>query len=185
MAFGYLGAVQFWHGNWKAAINNCNQCIAVSRRLDNPLPIIWATLFRGAALFNLGDRERGLAVMGRSIEIMAGTDSVLALRFFYALYAECLAVNGNYQKAELNNRKAMALGQSGQRWGEIAGCRTQAILAAASDDPDWSRVEALMRESIEMAEKSGAATELALSIHRNADLMRSKGDEAIARAGYR
>ncbi|MFO7716870.1 AAA family ATPase [Desulfosarcina sp.] len=185
MAFGYLGAIQYWYGNWNAAMNNCSKCTDLSKKLGNSLPIIWATLFKGAALFNSGMQEQGLAVMGRSIEMMAGLDSVLALRYFYSLYGENLAVNGRFREAESANRKAAALNQSGQKWGEIAGCRTMGILAAAGRNPDWLQVETHMKKSIEISTRAGAMTELSLSLYRFANLMHQKGDVQRAQRYYR
>ena len=184
MAFGYLGAIHFWYGNWKASIKNCTTCIDVSKKLDNALPIIWGTFFKGATLFSSGKQEKGLAVMGQSMEMRESVDSVLALRFFYSLFAENLAVHGNYPEAESINRKAMAVGQSGQQWGEIASYRTMAILAAAGSHPDWRQVSANMKKSIEISINTGAVTEQVVSLYRFADLMYKKGDKDSAQAYF-
>lgn len=184
MAFGYLGTIQYYYGNWNATINNCNKCIEVSRKLGNSLPIIWAIFFKGAALFNSGEQKAGLTAISRSIEMITGLDSVLALRFFYSLYGENLAVHGNYREAESANRKAIALGQSGQIWGEIASCRTMAILAAAGSNPDWRQVKVHMHQSIEISTRTGAVTELSASLYRFAELMHRKGDQERARVYY-
>ena len=185
MAYGYLGAIQYWYGNWDATINNCNTCIDVSKKLGNSLPIIWATFFKGAALFDSGAQEQGLTVMRRATEMMAAMDSVLALRFFYSLYGEKLALNGNYRAAESVNRKAIALSQSGQKWGEIANYRTMGILAAAARNPDWRQVEANLKKSIELSTQTGAITEWLVSLYRFGDLMGKKGDADSAQHYYR
>ncbi|BBO68959.1 hypothetical protein DSCA_28890 [Desulfosarcina alkanivorans] len=185
MAFGYLGTVLFWYGNWTASINNCRQCIGLSRKLDNALPIIWGTFFKGAALFNSGRQPEGLTVMGQSIDMMANVDSVLAMRFFYALFAENLALHRKYRRAETINKKAMALGQSGQRWGDIASCRAMAILAAAQSRPDWHQVAGHMQKSIDLSPRAEAIPELVVSLSRFSDLMLKKGDLDSAHAYHR
>ena len=185
MAFGYLGSIQFWYGNWKASINNCRQCIAISRKMDNSLPIIWGTFFKGAALFNSGKQAEGLAVIEESIEMMAKVDSVLAMRFFHALFAENLAIHGNYRTAESINIKAMALGRSGQKWGDIASYRTMGIIAAAEGHPDWQHVSTCMQKSIELATSAEAIPELVVSLSRFSDLLHRKGDMDSANAYHR
>ena len=90
-------------------------CIEISKKLDNSLPIIWSSLFKGAAIFNSGRQDEGLRLMRKAIQIIERTDSVLGLRFTYSLYAECLAVRGDNLEAESANQKAMALNQSGQK----------------------------------------------------------------------
>jgi len=182
MAFGYLGSIHFWYGNWRSSINNCRQCIQISKKLDNPLPISWGTFFKGAALFHLGKQESGLSVIRQSFEMRASVDSVLALRFFYSLLAENLAMYGNHREAESINEKAMALSQSGQQWGEITNYRTMAILAAADKSPDWDSVANHMNKSLEIAIKTGAVTERVLILYRFAGLMHKKGDVVSAKA---
>jgi class 3 adenylate cyclase/tetratricopeptide (TPR) repeat protein len=184
MAFGYLGSIHYWYGNWRASINNCRKCIEISKKLGNSLPIIWATLFNGAALFDSGEQEDGLAIMDQSIEKLRNMDSVLALRFFNSLYAEKLAIRGNYKKAQSINQRAIALSDCGQKWGEVAIYRTTAILAAAEKQPDWHRVIGQMEKSIEISTRSGAITEQVTSLFCFSDLLNKKGDTDQASACY-
>jgi len=177
MAFGYLGSVQFWYGNWQESIDNCSMCIEISKKLDNPLPTSWASLFKGAAIFNSGKQDKGLRLMREAIQIIASTDSVLALRFFYSLYAECLAVHGDNLEAESVNQKAQTFKKTGQKWGEIISCRTMAILAAAESRRDWQQVDIHMGRSIKLAKEKNALPELAVSLLRYADLLEKKGDK--------
>ena len=175
MAFGYLGSVQFWYGNWQEAIDDCSMCIEISKKLDNSLPISWASLFKGAALFNSGRQDKGLKLIRESIHILTRTDSVLALPFFYSLYAECLAVHGDYAEALSVNQKAQSFNQTGQKWGEIISCRTTAILAAAESRRDWTRVDSHMERSIKLAKEKKALPELVVSLSRYADLFMQRG----------
>jgi class 3 adenylate cyclase/tetratricopeptide (TPR) repeat protein len=184
MAFGYLGAMQFWYGNWNTSIHNCTACIDISQKLNNPLPVIWGTFFKGAALFNSGEQEAGLTGMGQSIDMITRMDSVLALRYLYSLFAENLAVYGNYQEAESTNNKAMALSQSGQKWGEIINYRTMGLLSATERDPDWHQVVTHMKKSIALSTRMGAVTELVAGLYRFADIMKMKGDTDRAKAYY-
>jgi len=177
MAFGYLGSVQFWYGNWQEAIANCSMCIGISKRLDNSLKIIWASLFKGAAIFYSGSQDKGLRLMRDAIQMLVRTDSVVALRFFYSLFAECLAVHGDNLEAESVIQKAQALNQSGQKWGEIVSCRTLALLAAAESHPNWNQVESYMGKSIKLAKEREAHPELVVSLFRYADLLGQKGDK--------
>jgi hypothetical protein len=141
MAFGYLGAVHFWYGNWKASVNNSRRCIDVSRKLDNALPIIWATFFRGAARFNGGEMASGLEDMKESLRGMARMESILALRYFYSVIAECLVLFGDTAEAKSMLKKAASLEESGQKWGEIISYRTMGLLASEQKDPDWFQAE--------------------------------------------
>ncbi len=177
MAFGYLGSVQFWYGNWQEAIANCSMCIGISKRLDNSLPIIWASLFKGAAIFYSESQDKGLRFMREAIQMLVRTDSVLALRFFYSLFAECLAIHGGDLEAESVIQKAQALNQSGQKWGEIISCRTLALLAATESHPNWNQVESYMGRSIKLAKEREAHPELVVSLFRYADLLSQKGDK--------
>jgi class 3 adenylate cyclase/tetratricopeptide (TPR) repeat protein len=177
MAFGYLGSVQFWYGQWQEAIDNCSMCIEISKKLDNSLPINWASLFKGAAIFNSGRQDEGLRLMRKAIQILERTDSILGQRHNYSLYAECLAVRGENLEAESANQKALALNQSGQKWGEVISCRTLALLAAAESRPDWYQVDSYMKRSIQLAKEKEALPELVVSLFRYADLLGKKGDK--------
>ena len=185
MAFGYLGSVQFWYGNWQEAIANCSMCIRISKRLDNSLPIIWASLFKGAAIFYSGSQDKGLRLMREAIQMLVRTDSVIALRFFYSLFAECLAVHGDNLEAESLIQKAQALNQSGQKWGEIVSCRALALLAAAESQPNWNQVESYMGRSIKLAKEREAHPELVVSLFRYADLLGQKGDKNRAESYWK
>jgi class 3 adenylate cyclase/tetratricopeptide (TPR) repeat protein len=177
MALGYLGSVHFWYGNWQETIANCSMCIRISKRLDNSLPIIWASLFKGAAIFYLEGQDKGLRLMREAIQMLVRTDSVLALRFFCSLFAECLAVHGDDLEAESVIQKAQALNQSGQKWGEIVSYRALALLAAAESHPNWNQVESYMERSIQLARDREAYPELVVSLFRYADLFVQKGDK--------
>jgi len=120
MAFGYLGAVQFWYGNWNEAVAACANCLDISRRIGNPLPVSWATAFKGAALFNSGKLLEGLGAMQEAIRILSTTDSVLAMRFLCGMLAEHLAISGDWEQAQIMEKKASGFGQLGQRWGPCA-----------------------------------------------------------------
>jgi len=180
MAFGYLGSVQFWYGNWQEAIADCSRCIEISQRLDNSLPVIWASLFKGATIFYSESQDEGLRLMRETIQILAESDSVLALRFFYSLFAECLAVRGDDEEAELVNQKAQALDHSGQKWGEIISFRTLALLSAAESQPDWGQIDSYMGQSIRLAKEKEALPELVVSFFRYADLLEQSGDAGRA-----
>jgi len=180
MAFGYLGSIYYWHGHWNTAIDNCSTCIEKSKRLGNALPIIWAKIFKGAAMAESGKPDAGLALMRNGIQIMTATDSVLALRYFYSLFAESLTLNGDIQEAESVNQKALALKKSGQIWGEIISYRTLGIMAAAASTPDWSKVAINIEKSIELAKELEALPELVVSLCRYADLLDRKGDHERA-----
>ena len=184
MTFGYLGAIQFWYGNWNAAINNCRRCIDISKKLNNELPIIWGTFFNGAALFNLDKQEDGLKIMGQSIQMIESMDSVLALRFLYSLLAENLAVCGRFDEARSANEKALALSQSGQEWGKIGNYRTMGILAASEGDPDWYQVDRHMKKSIDLATRMGAMTELVQSLSCFARLLKKRGNKTDTQTYY-
>ena len=176
MAFGYLGAVHFWFGNWRASVNNCRRCIKMSRKLENALPIIWATFFRGAARFNKEEKTDGLEDMEESLNLMARMESVLALRYFYSVFAECLALSGKYAQAESILQKAMSLSESGQKWGEIISYRTMGLLAAAKTKPDWHQTDTYLNKAISLSMRTGATAELVTCYHRFAHLKRNHGD---------
>jgi tetratricopeptide (TPR) repeat protein len=135
------------------------------------------TLFKGAALFNSGRQDKGLRLIRGAIQILTRTDSVLALPFFYALFAECLAIHGDHSEATSLNQKAQTFKKTGQKWGEIISCRTMAILAAAESRRDWSQVDIHMGRSIKLAKEKKALPELVVSLFRYADLFEKKGDK--------
>jgi len=185
MVFGYLGSVHFWYGNWQKAIDSCSRCTEISTRLDNSLPISWSSLFKGAAIFFSGRQDKGLSLMRAAIQIISKTDSVIALRFFFSLFAECLAVHGDNLEAESANQKAQALNQSGQNWGEIISCRTLALLATNDSRPDWNKVDKYMKRSIQLAKEKKALPELVVSLSRFADILEKKGDKDRAESYFK
>ena len=176
MAYGYLGTVHFLYGQLKETINYCTTCVDISKKLGNPLPTAWSSFFKGAANFNSGKEEQGLKLMRDGIQFLKSTDSVLALRYFYSLLAECLAIKGDSVEAESMNQKALSLGQYGQKWGEILNYRTKALIHATETNPNWDFIDSNMKESIQLAEKKGALPELVISYSRYSDLLGQKGD---------
>ena len=177
MAYGYLGTVHFFYGQWQDAIINCSTCIDISKKLGNPLPIAWSSFFKGAAKFNYGNEEQGLKLMRDGIQFLTATDSVLALRYFYSLLAEYLANYGNSVEAESMNQKALSFDQFGQKWGEIINYRTMALISTAETRPNWNLIESNMKKSIRLAEKKEALPELVISFYRYSELLSRKGDK--------
>ncbi len=106
MVSGYLGAVRFWYGNWDEAITACDNCLDISKRIGNPLPMAWATVFKGAALFNSGKPAVGLGAVQEAIRILSATNSVLAMRFLCGKLAEYLAISGDWEQAQIMDERA-------------------------------------------------------------------------------
>jgi class 3 adenylate cyclase/tetratricopeptide (TPR) repeat protein len=180
MAFGYLGALHFWYGNWHEAVAGCTNCLDISRRIGNPLPMAWATAFKGAALFNSGKLLEGLGTMQEAIRILSTTDSVLAMRFLCGMQAEHLAISGDWEQAQIMEKKASDFSQLGQRWGEIMQHRARAFIAAAQSPPEWSEVDRHMMNSIQSAEANKNLPELVVSLKRYGELLERKGDHSGA-----
>ncbi len=176
MAYGYLGTVYFLYGHWQNTITHCSTCVDISKKLGNPLPIAWSSFFEGAAKFNSGKEEQGLKLMRDGIQFLSATDSVLALRYFCSLLAECLAIKGDSVEAESMNQKALSLDQYGQKWGEIINYRTKALIHATETNPNWDFIDSNMKESILLAEKKEALPELVISYSRYSELLGQKGD---------
>ena len=122
--------------------------------------------------------------MKESIHMMESMDSVLALRFFYSLLAETLAVHGMFDEAGATNEKSMGFGRLGQKWGEIGNHRTIGILAASGRNPDWNQVVMHMEKSIDLATRTGAMTELVQSLSCFSRLMRKRGDTTSSHAYF-
>ena len=157
----------------------------MSRKLDNVLPVIWATFFRGAARFNRREKANGIADMKESLDRMARMESILALRYFYSVYAECLVLFVNDPEAESILKKTASLGESVQNWGEIISYRTMGLLAAAKKDQDWLQADVHLNRTISLSVKTGAATELLICYSRFARLMHKKGDAEGEQFYYR
>ena len=104
------------------------------------------------------------------------TDSVLALRYFYSLYAEFLALHGDFDEAESINQKALDMEKFGQKWGKIISLRTMAILEVNRMNPDWTLVETLINKSLCLAEDKNALPELIVRHRCYANLLKTKGD---------
>jgi class 3 adenylate cyclase/tetratricopeptide (TPR) repeat protein len=176
MAYGYLGTVYFLYGQLQETINYCSTCVDISKKLGNPLPTAWSSFFKGAANFNSGKKEQGLKLMRDGIQFLKSTDSVLALRYFYSLLAECLAIKGDSVEAESMNQKALSFDQYGQKWGEIINYRTKALIHANETNPNWNYIDSNMKKSILLAEKKGALPDLVISYSRYSELLGQKGD---------
>jgi tetratricopeptide (TPR) repeat protein len=176
MAYGYLGTIHFLYGQLQETIDYCSTCVDISKKLGNPLPIAWSSFFKGAANFNFGKEEHGIKLMRDGIQFLKSTDSVLALRYFYSLLAECLAIKGDCVEAESMNQKALTLDQYGQKWGEIVNYRTKALIHANETNPDWKYIDSNMNESILLAEKKGALPDLVTCYSRYSKLLSQKGD---------
>ncbi len=180
MASGYLGAVRFWYGNWDEAVTACDNCLDISKRIGNPLPVAWATGFKGAALFNSGNPADGLGAVQEAIRIISATSSVLVMRFWCAKLAEYLAISGDWKQAQIMDEKASGYGRLGQKWGEIMQHRARSFIAAAKSPPDWSEVDRHMTNSIQLAEANKNLPELVVSLKRYGELLDRKGDHAKA-----
>jgi len=176
MAYGYLGTVHFLYGQLEKTITYCSTCVDISKKLGNPLPTAWSSFFKGAAKFYSGKEEQGLKLMRDGIKFLTSTDSVLALRYFYSLLAECLAIKSDSVEAESMNQKALSFDQYGQKWGEIINYRTKALIQASEVNPKWDLIDSDMKESILLAEKKEALPDLVISYSRYSELLGQKGD---------
>jgi len=157
-------------------ITYCSTCVDISKKLGNPLPTAWSSFFKGAAKFYSGKEEQGLKLMRDGIKFLTSTDSVLALRYFYSLLAECLAIKSDSVEAESMNQKALSFDQYGQKWGEIINYRTKALIQASEVNPKWDLIDSDMKESILLAEKKEALPDLVISYSRYSELLGQKGD---------
>lgn len=180
MASGWLGAVHFWYGNWDEAIAACDNCLDISNRIGNPLPVAWATVFKGSTLFNSGKPADGLGAVKEAIRILSETNSVLAIRFLYAKLAEYLAISGDWEQAQAMDERASGYDRSGQKWGEVIQHRARSFIAAAKSPVDWSEVDRHMTNGIRLAEANKNLPELVVSFKRYGELLDRKGDHAEA-----
>ena len=180
MASGYLGAVRCWYGNWEEAVAACDNCLDISKRIGNPLPVAWATGFKGAALFNSGKISDGLSAVQKAIRIIHTSESVLVLRYWYAKLAEYLAISGDWQQAQIMDERASGYGRLGQKWGEIMQHRARSFIAAAKSAPNWAEVDRHMMDSIRLAEANNDLPELVVSLKRCGELLDRKGNHADA-----
>jgi DNA-binding SARP family transcriptional activator/tetratricopeptide (TPR) repeat protein len=176
-----LGMSQVIFGDWKAAIAAYDESIRIADEIRNTLVTGMAMGGKGVAVFMCGQRDEGIALMLQGIERLEGSGSHLAFSFFLANLAEMYALQGSVERAVASASKAVAFRASGETFGDYIAFRALAIAASREHAPDWEQVESHFCTSLDLAHACGARSYVAVTLFRQAELMRSRGDQIPAR----
>jgi tetratricopeptide (TPR) repeat protein len=142
-----------------AARERASEAAAIAREHNFGLMRAWASTYEGRALFDLGDRDRGLAMMREGMAAGRATGSSLFQSFQLALLAEAQLRNGLHDESAQSLDVAFALSEHiGERLSasELHRVRGELRLATSRAVASRRHAEDDFRAAIEISRAQGA-----------------------------
>ena len=180
LSYVILASINNDHGDWRAAIKYGAKAIDIARSIGDVFTAGLGMSFKGYGTFMSGERQEGIELMQAGCQTVEATGSHMVLSLVYACLAEIHALADDPAMACSFADKSLQLGHHGEKEGEVIAYRALALAAAKQSPPAWDEVDAHMRQSIRLAEETGARPGLGVSNFRYSDLLREKGDLARA-----
>lgn len=173
-----LGMVQCLRGDWNEASQTIERCLEISRQTGKDVWSVEAVWTKGWATFMLGDQATGIALL-RDAKARIGHFSYAAL--VRATLLECCALAGELDEIDSLAQDIASIARRGESWAESVVYRALSVTARKQDNSDWNQAEEYMRQSVDLAEKIGAAPHIAIGRYRYAELFSEQGDYAQTR----
>ena len=169
-----------WRGDWPALLAVSDQAADIAERIENIWAGFWATLHKGYARFRTGDENGGLALVRQAVRGLEASGGGIGIAFFYSCLAELLHLVGHIEESLAYANKA--IDHMHLACWLFLPHRVRAMAASRLSSVDWSAVESDMQNSLSYATSCGYRPEVALIHFHYAELYRTKGDLARARA---
>jgi len=167
-------------GQLNQSLAHGEEAIRLGTQAQADVPIAFGQHNAGHALFLLGRREEGIALMRESIRTMRATGTLLGVSPFLALLAEALSLSGEVAEArEIAHEFNELLVRTGSRNGQHQVERALGIAGAQEGRPEWQRH---FDKAIQVTSETKSRPELAISHFRFAETLEQTVDASSARS---
>ena len=179
----YLSAVLCMHGDWERGLEAANRCADFARRIGGAYLIGAGVSLQGWTRFMLGEQKSGIALLKEGFDLIQNSGSLQGTGLYASMVADHLALAGRREEAVLYANKALDFYKAfGEGNGEAPAQRALGLAAALAPEPDWTKVDWHMNESLRAARQRGERPHLAIALLRHAELLQRRNDNEAARS---
>jgi class 3 adenylate cyclase/tetratricopeptide (TPR) repeat protein len=186
-ALGMQAMVLLWCGDLESAKQISERAVVVCQAGEHDMWSAHARLIYGCCISELGDPERGLALMDEAYELWISTGTVITRTFYLALRAAaCVTSNKVSLGLELVNEACRIIDVHGERYYEPEVLRIKGELLLVNSRSDAAKDEQVAEEFFQKANRSAVLLgyhSLALRVSLSESklhLQRGRKVEAIA-----
>lgn len=164
-------------GDPQQTLEHAERSVRYSHEYRFPYFATQSRILVGWALFKLDNRETGIQKMREGLSLFRATGSEIGCPYYRALVADALSSNGAYQQAEnLMANSLKGCRQSGEGWAEAEILRLQANLFMRAPQPDATKIEMTLLESIQLARANFARMDALRAVIDLKQFMAARGD---------
>ena len=154
-ALGMQAMVWLWCGELKEAERISEQAIAICQAGDHEMWSAHARLIHGCCVSELGDPQRGLALMDEAYELWASTGTIVTRTVYLALRAPTCAALGRVDEAlQLINEACRIIKEHGERYYEPEVLRIKGELLLLKYPPQDGNIAPLADAAFSDAQAS-------------------------------
>jgi predicted ATPase len=176
IALDYAALLDAFRAEPQSALEHARNAISVCERHDFAYYGSIAEIVGGWAAVVAGDRTAGLARLRAGLDLLKNTGAEIRLPFYYGLYAEASALNGNMSDALANIATAFAFqNKNGEMWSAADLHRRHGDLLRAAGNLPHAR--SAYGKSILAARQAGSTM---FELRAHAMLASISGDSAHA-----
>jgi tetratricopeptide (TPR) repeat protein len=157
IALTYTVTVFFWMGDWQVAEESITKLIAETRRYSlGPYHALGLAL-QGELMFHHGDYRGSIALLSRSLEILATEQHLTMVPQFLTALAQGLSATGQFDPALATIERAIAQrDRSGALFDMPEMLRIKAQILMLAPRPEPTLAQACLRRSLELARVQSA-----------------------------
>jgi DNA-binding winged helix-turn-helix (wHTH) protein/predicted ATPase len=145
------------HGEWQGVQEQAEKMITLTGEQGFPFWMAQGVIFRGWALAEQGQQERGIAQMREGLTAYRALRANVMVVSFLGLLAEAYRKFGEIEQGMAALLEALAQAdKTGERWYEAELYRFKGELLLMQDEPDASQVESCFQRAIEIARNQSA-----------------------------
>lgn len=174
-AYQNLGLVYLFKGEWEKAIEGYTKSIEISERSGDVFYRYYSLYLLGYCSYHIGERERGLTLMEKGLELLRGKGMKITFGWILALLAEIYLALGDTEKAFQSCQEAWKVGG---RDGEGYVLRIFGEIYAAQGK--WAEAEQAFLKSIEVEAMKGGRPNVARGSFSLGCLYQRSGDSKKA-----
>jgi predicted ATPase len=180
-AYAFAAALHRLRGEPEETRECAETAIDVGTEQGLPFWVAMATMFRGWALTQRGQREDGIAEIRRGLDAWRSTGAELGRPFVCAMLAEACQAQGELAEASTLIDETLVIAEkSGERYYEPELCRIRGELRRAEEAP-YDEVDRCFQRAIALARDSHARSLELRAVASRSRLLRDYGKRQEAR----
>jgi len=179
----YRAAVYCMHGDWEKALEAAVLCTDLARRIGGAYLIGCGVATQGWARFMLGEQQNAIRMLEEGFALIQSSGSHQGTGLYASMVADHLVLAGMQEEAILYATKALDFHQQfGEGNGEAPAHRALALAIALGPSPNWAQIDWHLNESIRAARQRGERPHLAITLFRQAELLRARNEPEASHA---